>query len=106
MGEHPRFRPASQRIRVKRAEEFERVASIRVRRLHPEDLAARAGELVMTFRGSMTSDLERADCLEGAHAVWSMWAGYLDDASDKHLRDWLERHHIGHANARFRARPH
>lgn len=89
------FAPLSQRIRVKRAEEFERVAAIRRRRVYPEDLAARADELVMTFRGSMTSDLDRADCLHGAHAVWSMWAGYLSNASGKRVSDWLEQRHIG-----------
>jgi ribonuclease J len=88
------FVPLAQRIRVKQAEDFWRIADIRARRLYPEDLASRASELVMTFRPSMARDLERADCLTGARAVWSMWAGYLDDRSGVRLRQWLEQHRI------------
>jgi len=88
------FVPLSQRIRVKHAEEFDRVSAVRSRRLFPEDVAARAGELVMTFRGSMTRDLQRAECLDGARCVWSMWAGYLAGPSGVRLREWLDRNEI------------
>ncbi len=88
------FIPLSQRIKVKQAREFERVAWLRDRRLYAEDLAGRAGELVMTFRASMASELERAGCLTGAVAVWSMWHGYLDEPAGAHLRDWLAARHI------------
>lgn len=83
------FVPLSQRIKVKRSGEFERVAWLRERRLFTEDLAGRAGELVMTFRASMARELDGADCLAGAHAVWSMWSGYLDRPAGVKLRDWL-----------------
>jgi ribonuclease J len=62
---------------------------VRGRRLFPEDLAGRAGELVMTFRGSMAAELNRAGCLDGAHSIWSMWRGYLDEPSGVRLSDWL-----------------
>lgn len=88
------FVPQSQRVRVKQAGEFERVNDIRTRRLYPEDLAPRASQLVMTIRGSMTGDLERANCLAGAHTVWSMWPGYLDQPSGVKLRAWLDGHGI------------
>jgi ribonuclease J len=48
----------------------------------------------MSFRPSMASDLERADCLDGAHAVWSMWPGYLRDERLLEFREFLERHRI------------
>jgi ribonuclease J len=88
------FVPQSQRIRVKQAEAFERVRGVRASRIYPEDLAAVASRTVMTFRGSMTADLERAHCLTGAHAVWSMWAGYLDTDSGRRLTAWLVDHGI------------
>jgi ribonuclease J len=88
------FIPLSQGIKVKQAREFERVAWLRQRRLFPEELASRADELVMTFRGSMAAELDRAECLNGAHAVWSMWHGYLDEPSGVKLRDWLDLRHI------------
>jgi ribonuclease J len=83
------FVPLSQRVKVKQAREFERVGWLRGRRLFPEDLAGRASELVMTFRGSMTRELDDAGCLTGAQAVWSMWHGYLEEPSGLKLRDWL-----------------
>ncbi len=42
----------------------------------------------------MSRDLERAGCLAGAHAVWSMWPGYLEQPSGVQLRQWLDRHNI------------
>jgi ribonuclease J len=88
------FVPLSQRIKVKEAGEFERVAWARPHRLYPEHLAARAGELVMTFRGTMSRELERAECLQGAAAVWSMWPGYLERSSGVRLRRWLDANEI------------
>jgi ribonuclease J len=80
--------PRSQRIRVKQTTQFDRVDRVRARRLYPEDLAGQASQLVMTFRSSMRSELG-AGCLGGAHAIWSMWPGYLDQASSRPLLTWL-----------------
>lgn len=88
------FIPLTQRIKVKESQEFDRLDWVRKHRVFPEELASRAGELVMTFRGSMAAELDRAGCLEGAHAVWSMWRGYLDETSGVRLRDWLAGHGI------------
>ena len=86
--------PLAQRVRVKRTQEFERVEQIHAHRIFAKDLRDRAGELVLTFRGSMTRELEQADCLTDAHAVWSLWAGYLERPSGEAVRRWLERHRI------------
>src|SRR5205823_6452924 len=64
-------------------------AWLRGHRLFPEQLAEQAGDLVMTFRQSMAGELERAGCLDRAHAIWSMWSGYLDQPSGARLREWL-----------------
>jgi ribonuclease J len=88
------FVPQSQRIKVKRAKAFERVNALRGSRLFPEELAERRKQLVMTFRASMAEDLERANCLGGASAVWSMWPGYLDDRGPDGLKGFLQRHGI------------
>lgn len=81
--------PLSQRIKVKTSGEFERAAAVRAHRVFPEQLAGQASSLVMTFRGSMARELERAECLEKAHCVWSLWPGYLDNPSGEKLRGWL-----------------
>ena len=86
------FITLQQRIRVKEAGEFGRIAPIRSARLYPEDLSGLADRLVLSFRGSMASELERAKCLEGASALWSLWPGYLDQPSGRKLRRWLDQH--------------
>jgi ribonuclease J len=100
------FVPQRQRARVKETEEFERIAAVRSARLFPEELAALRDRLVITFRSSMLAELERAECLAGAEALWSMWPGYLERPSGSALRDRLAEHGIpltiahasGHAN--------
>ena len=86
--------PRSQRIRVKRSGQFERVAAITKRRLFAEQLAERSSDLVMTFRGSMAIELEQAGCLRHAQCAWSMWPGYLEDPSGRRLRTWLDEREI------------
>jgi len=86
--------PQRQRIQVKQSGEFERVNDIRGSRIFPGSLAPRRKELVLTFRASMIKEIERAGCLEGATAVWSMWPGYLEQPGAKGLLDFLDRHQI------------
>jgi ribonuclease J len=88
------FLPASQRHRVIEGHAFERTEAVRPYRIYPEELAARRDELVMTFRESMTRDLERAHCLVGAGLVWSLWPGYLDGESGVRLKQFCLRHEI------------
>jgi ribonuclease J len=58
-------------------------------------MARRRGELVMTFRQSMSRELEKAGCLPDAHAVWSMWPGYLEEPSGQKLMAFPGRHGLG-----------
>ena len=98
--------PQSQRVKVKQSGQFDRIAAVRANRIYGEDLAASPREFVLTFRGSMAAELERAGCLRDAAVAWSMWRGYLDQPSSARLRDWLARndlplHHLhssGHAS--------
>ena len=86
--------PLRQRIQVKESGEFERVASIKAVRIFSEELAARAQELVLSFRTSMMSEIEGARCLSDASAVWSMWPGYLELPGQHRLLSFFERHGI------------
>jgi ribonuclease J len=81
--------PQAQRVKVKNSGAFDRVREVAERRIYPEELAARSGELVLTFRASMAAELERAGCLDNAVAVWSMWSGYLSHREGERLRGWL-----------------
>lgn len=49
--------PNSQRIAVKRSGESERIGWVRPHRIFTDDLADRAAELVLTFRGSMLREI-------------------------------------------------
>jgi len=100
------FVPLTQRIRVKNERAFDRIERVKPHRLYPEQLAPQADKLVMTFRYSMAAELDRAGCLAGAQAIWSMWPGYLDEPAGIRLRNWLDRrgipmtlaHSSGHAS--------
>lgn len=100
------FVPLSQRVRVKEERALDRIERVKPHRLYPERLASQADELVMTFRYSMAAELDRAGCLDGAQAIWSMWPGYLDEPAGIRLRNWLDRrgipmtlaHSSGHAS--------
>jgi ribonuclease J len=86
--------PLTQRIKIRELAEFERVDRHRALRVFPEDLRERRGQLVLTFRPSMATELERAGCLEGARLVWSMWPGYLLDDRMAWFHDFLRRYRI------------
>jgi ribonuclease J len=86
--------PQAQRIKVKRTGEFERVDAIRESRVFGEDLAADPGKFVLTFRGSMTGELDKMGCLDGASAVWSMWSGYLKNEGGQRVARWFADHDI------------
>jgi len=88
------FVPQAQRAKILRSRQFERVQLIHSDRIYPEQLSQKATRLVLSFRPSMIPDLERAKCLHGAEAIWSMWPGYLEDERMIEFREFLDRHQI------------
>lgn len=88
------FVPHAQRRRIIEDQRFNEINAIRSRRIFPEQFATLGPRIVLTMRGSMTRELERAQCLQDAAAVWSMWPGYLDGPSGSRLRSWLADHEI------------
>ncbi|MFG1209565.1 MBL fold metallo-hydrolase [Xanthobacter flavus] len=89
------FTPRHQRIKVKKAGRFDLIERHRTGRLFPEDLAACPDRYVVLFRASLLNDLLQAGCLNGAHAVWSQWAGYLKDEKTVALFAALKAQGIG-----------
>ena len=69
--------PQYQRVRIKQTERFDLLEPHKANRIFAEDLKALAPKAAFLFRPAMLSDLDRAECLEGAVAVWSQWDGYL-----------------------------
>lgn len=86
------FLPHFQKQRIKRRRQFALAAEYRPYRIFPEDLSTVTGNSVMLFRDSMRTDVEEAECLDGACVVYSMWDGYLKDAKMAPFLDWVKRH--------------
>lgn len=78
------FLPWSQKQRIIARKAFDIPAPYYPHRIYPESLAEAARESVMVCRPSMLRELKRADCLEGASFISSLWSGYLH-RSQKHL---------------------
>jgi ribonuclease J len=100
------FVPEWQRRHVKRMQLFDVLRNHAHHRVYPQHLAALAPEAIFLFRSSMATDLERAECLDGAQLVWSQWDGYLADPRFAPFLEWQQRlgvpmerlHTSGHAS--------
>lgn len=94
-----------ERRQVKISREFERVHLPSGSRIFRDEIAEEPSRFVISARGSSISELGRDQCLEGAGAFWSQWAGYLE--RDRDISSVLERfsveidlaHVSGHATA-------
>lgn len=71
------FTPHRQRVMVRERELFDLLDHHKAGRVFPEQLAERPDRFVMLYRHAFHQDLVRAECLSGAVAIWSQWAGYL-----------------------------
>lgn len=98
--------PNRQRVQVKASGEFNRMNLAVGCRVFPKWLAEHAGAITLLQPSSSTAELLRAGVLVDGLAVWSMWPGYLKDASGKRLVSSLESagvpfvldHSSGHAS--------
>ncbi len=93
----PRVRvyvPQWQRVRVKHAKEFDRVRVVADRRIFEQELARTPSRFVLSFSMSGVQKLVSAGCLTGARLVYSLWPGYLNDASGARLQAFLSAHDI------------
>jgi ribonuclease J len=92
--EHLRvFLPSSQKRMIITEERFDLIEPFRQRRIYTAELATKAGQFTMLFRGSMARDLVRRD-LAGGNLIYSQWPGYLDrDRLD--LREWASTRGLG-----------
>jgi ribonuclease J len=86
--------PQSQRVKVKRSGQFERVDRVRAHRVYLDQLAREPGRFVLTFRGSMAREVGARMNLHEAAAIWSIWAGYLDNQAGVSTGAWFADHDI------------
>ena len=98
--------PNRQRVLVKTAGQFDRMELVRDCRVFPEWLGEHAGEITLLQPSSAVAELLSAGLLADGTVVWSLWPGYLKDASGKRLLSSLESasvpfvldHSSGHAS--------
>ncbi|EKS41336.1 MBL fold metallo-hydrolase [Afipia broomeae] len=69
--------PQYQRIQIKRSGRFDLLDPHKTNRIFVERLEDLAPWAAMLFRPAMLRDLDHANCLSGARAIWSQWDGYL-----------------------------
>jgi ribonuclease J len=77
--------PHYQRVRIKQSGRFDLLEPHKGQRTFSERLKDLAPRAAFLFRPAMLRDLDRADCLAGARAIWSQWDGYLDQGRGKTL---------------------
>jgi len=88
------FIPQSQRIQIKNNRWFDLLKRHSKNRIFIEGLHEIATKCVLLFRPLHIRDLEKADCLNGAVYVYSLWEGYWEQDSYSYLREWLVKHNI------------
>lgn len=69
--------PQYQRIQIKRSRRFDLLDPHKTNRVFVERLEDLAPRAAMLFRPAMLRDLDHANCLTYARAIWSQWDGYL-----------------------------
>ncbi len=77
--------PEYQRYRIKKTALFDLLEHHKSSRIFPEKLKKLAPKAAFLFRHAMLSDLEQAECLDGAVAIWSQWKGYLKQEKGMHI---------------------
>ena len=88
------YLPWTQKQRIIKKELFDLAKSFAPWRIYPEKIGTEAHKSVMLFRPSMRKDLEKANCLEGATLIYSLWSGYLKQEQCRPLIDWLDKQSI------------
>jgi ribonuclease J len=69
--------PHYQRVQIKRSGRFDLLKPHKSHRIFAEQLKALAPRAALLFRPAMLRDLDQAEALGGARAIWSQWDGYL-----------------------------
>ena len=91
--------PQYQRVRIKKTERFDLLDAHKTHRIFNDDLASLAPKAVILFRHAMLADLDKASRLQGAHAIWSQWDGYLKKSTGRELLADLAGRHISVSHA-------
>jgi ribonuclease J len=84
--------PQRQRLQIKNACLFGALERHARHRIFPRDIAKNPGAYALIFRELWMSDLERANCLDGACLIHSQWDGYLKEDRFRKIDAWRQAH--------------
>jgi len=84
------YTPERQRRQIVRLQAFELLKRHAVQRIYQDALSQLAASAVLLFRPLHMEDLQAAGVLAGASFIYSQWSGYLQEASSRPWRDWLQ----------------
>ena len=88
------FVPQRQRVQIVRQGLFDLLKRHSRNRIFPEQLGEVAEQAVLLFRQQHIQDLNKADCLNGAHYIYAQWHGYWEREGFDDVRAWLPRQQI------------
>ena len=86
--------PQAQRIKIKNNKWFDLLKSHSLNRIFIEEIKANPNKFTMLFRPLHSSDLEKAECLEGASYIYSQWEGYWEQGAYDSVKEWLSRNSV------------
>lgn len=84
--------PQRQRLQIKKAGLFDVLERHSDHRIFPKTIAKNPGDYALIFRELWMSDLERANCLDGACLIHSQWDGYLKENRFRKIDAWRQAH--------------
>ena len=88
--------PQAQRVLIKKASLFDDKDRHHRHRIYQQHLPSLAGRSVMLFRPMMMGDWGVQAVTDGARLSYSMWSGYLKEASTQKVLAWLDARGIPH----------
>ncbi|MFI4912976.1 MAG: MBL fold metallo-hydrolase [Sedimentisphaeraceae bacterium JB056] len=86
--------PQAQRIKIKKNRWFELLERHSSGRIYIDEIKEDSNKFTLLFRPLHGSDLEKAECLEGAAYIYSQWEGYWEQGSYDFVKKWLCRNSI------------
>lgn len=84
------YLPQAQKKIIIKNKLFDFAKSFADTRIYPENLKQLAAKSLFLFRPSMRFELEKAQCLDDATLLYSMWPGYLEDGRHENFLQWLK----------------
>ena len=84
--------PQRQRVQIRDNAWIDTLKRHSRHRIYQQEIATKPGAYTLIFRNLWMQDLERADCLDGACLIHSMWSGYMKGDGFAEIDAWRMAH--------------